>query len=359
MSANPADRLLHDSSVLLVVGPGGVGKTTLAAALACRAAELHGRRVLLITVDPARRLADVLGVAELPSEPVLVPVANDEGRLWALMVDMAASWDSLVTRLAKKPAERDALLANSLYRDLTTRFIQSHDYIALDRLCDLAEDDRYDLVVVDTPPSTHAIDILDAPKKMVDFFDSRLLRWLTAPYRSRLAYAGARPFLALAERLLGRLFLTRIAEFFWLFSRLQPGFVSRARKVSVRLDDPSTRYVLATTSDPLALDQAEMLVEALAERNRHPGLVIHNRAAPVGPGHDGDLSAVNDPTLRAGMAAIARNGRHLHDWWAEAGSSGGGPDDAGLVTVAWQADPLGSIGELARLFDQDDARDQR
>lgn len=354
MTGEGVDPHLADSSVLLIVGPGGVGKTTLAAALACRAAERHGRRVLLVTVDPARRLADALGVAELPSEPVLVPINHEQGRLWALMVDMSASWDGLVSRFSADPAERDALLANPLYRTLTTRFVQSHDYIALDHLCDLADNDRYDLVIVDTPPSNHAIDILDAPGKMIEFFDSRLLRWLTAPYRSRLAYAGAKPFLMVAERLLGRLFLSRIAEFFWLFSRLRPGFVSRAKEISARLDDDDTHYVLATTSDPLALAQAESMLAALDSRGRRPRLVIHNRAAPMMLAAGDDLSSVLDPSLRAGMAALIRNGGRLEDWWATVGDH-----RADLVTVRWQAEPLGAVKELARLFDQDDSAAQR
>lgn len=355
MSSADVDRELKESSVLLVVGPGGVGKTTLAAALACRGAQRHGRRVLLVTVDPARRLADALGVAELPSEAVLVPVGNDEGRLWALMVDMSASWDRLVDRFSTSNEDRDTLLANPLYQTLTTRFIQSHDYIALDHLCDLADDDRYDLVVVDTPPSTHAIDILDAPDRMIDFFGSRFLRWLTAPYRSRLAQVGAKPFLLLAERLLGRMFLGRLAEFFWLFSRLQPGFVSRAREVSARLADPDTHYVLATTSDPLALAQAETLLVALADRGRRPNLVIHNRVAPVEPGADEEeLLAVSDQSLRAGMAALLRNGRRLDDWLATTGH-----DDVEIAAVPWEAAPLTTIGQLAALFDQEKPTPQR
>ena len=297
-SINELDKLLASASIVLVVGAGGVGKTTLAAAMACRAVERHERRVLLMTVDPARRLADALGVAKLPTEPVLVPVGSGAGRLWALMADMAAGWDRLVARCSENGEQEAALLANPLYRSLTSRFIQSHDYIALDQLCEHADSDRYDLVVIDTPPSTHAIDILDAPAKMVDFFDSRLLRWMTAPYRSRLAHVTARPFLALAGRLLGRGFLTRIAEFFWLFSRLQPGFVARAGEVDKRLDHPDTHYVLATTSEPHTLAQSRTLLEALDARHHQPALLLHNRATPWPIAADSPtLGRIVDPSL--------------------------------------------------------------
>ncbi|MEL7157787.1 MAG: ArsA-related P-loop ATPase [Actinomycetota bacterium] len=339
---------LDAASVLLVVGPGGVGKTTLAASLATVAARHHDRRVLLVTVDPARRLAGALGVSHLPAEPVLVPVGDGPGRLFALMVDMSAGWDDLVTRFSVDADEGDALLANPLYRSLTTRFVQSHDYIALDHLCTLSDEDRYDLVVVDTPPSNHAIDILDAPDRLVDFFDSRLLRWLTAPYRSRLAATGAKPFLAVAERLLGGQFLARIGEFFRLFSRLRPGIVARAAEVQQRLDDPGTRYVLVTTAEAGPRRQTAELRRALVERGRTPSLLVHNRAAPVAPGVEvaPAIAAVDDPDLRSAMAALVGGGDELRRWWRQEG-----PNDARLLTVPWRADAINSVDELASLLD--------
>jgi anion-transporting ArsA/GET3 family ATPase len=350
------DGLVGSASVILVIGPGGVGKTTLAAALASRAAVRHGRRALVVTVDPARRLADALGVSELPSEPVVVPLPGraepgqgqspGQGRLWAFMVDMARSWDELVVRHAPNTRAADDLLANALYRSLTTRFIQSHDYIALDHLCGLADDDRYELVVIDTPPSTHAIDVLDAPDRMIGFFGSRLLRWLTAPYRSRLANVTARPFLAVAERLLGGPFLAQVAQFFWLFSQLQPGFVARATQVRERLDDPATRYVLATTSDPAAVAQTELLLDELVARHHQPSLVIHNRIAPV-PAGTGvrDLGRIADPSLRAAMEALLERDRLVAGRFVRRG----GPD-VPVVAAPWRTGSLHTVEELAGLF---------
>jgi anion-transporting ArsA/GET3 family ATPase len=336
------DTLLGEGSVLLVIGPGGVGKTTLSAALASRAASRHGRRVLLMTVDPARRLADALG-HDLSTEPVLVPVGPGPGRLWASMVDMTRSWDNLVAHCAPDPADEAALLANPLYTTLTSRFVQSHDYIALDQLCELADGARYDLIVVDTPPSTHAIDILDAPDKMVAFFDSRLLRWLTAPYRSRVAGATARPFLALAERLLGGPFVASIGQFFLLFSRLQPGFVARAKLVSERLAAPDTSFVLASTSDPLALTEAQELVDALGHRGRQPDLAINNRAPfPIGPD---ELERIDDPSLRAAVAALSAEETPFEDWWEADHQS-----DT-IISVPWQATSIQTVDELMTLFD--------
>lgn len=270
------DSVLENASVLLVTGPGGVGKTTLSAALAARAAAEHGRRALVVTVDPARRLASALGISELTEEPVLVPVPGD-GRLWAMMVDMTKSWDALVQRHAPDEQTATALLQNRLYQMLTRRFAQSHDYIALDHLVDLADDDRFDLVIIDTPPSVHALDILDAPNRMVDFFGSRLLKWVTAPYRSRVVGATAKPFLAIAERLLGGEFLAEVAEFFWLFSTLQPDFVRRANVVTKQMHDPKTSYVGVRILEDGPAAQSATLATELVKRGHHCSLWLNNR----------------------------------------------------------------------------------
>lgn len=274
------DRLLTGSRVLVVVGPGGVGKTTMAAALGLRAAARHGRRVVVVTVDPARRLAEALGVARLTEEPILVP-AGGKGRMWALMVDMAESWDRVVEATSPDPDTAERLLANRLYHTLTRRFIQSHDYIALDHLLSLEPRLRHDLVIVDTPPSGHAFDVIDAPGRMIEFFDSRLLRWLTAGAGSGLSGAAARPFLAVAERLLGGRFLADIVEFFTLFSRLRPGFVERSRRVDAQLGASDTSFVVVSTTEPAAVEGCDDLVEGLTARDRSPGLVVVNRLLPA------------------------------------------------------------------------------
>ncbi len=273
------DGLLASSRVIVVVGPGGVGKTTMAAAIGIRAARHHDRRVVVLTVDPARRLAEALGMSRLVEEPILVPV-GERGRMWALMVDMARGWDRVVEATAPNPDTVTRLLGNRLYRTLTRRFIQSHDYIALDHLLAIDDDDRHDLVVIDTPPSRHAIDLIDAPGRMIEFFDSRLLRWLTAGAGSGIGGAAARPFLAVAERLLGGRFLSEIVEFFTLFSRLRPGFVERSRRVEARLRASDTAYVAVTTTDPPVVEGCQELIAGLEQRERRPGLLVVNRLLP-------------------------------------------------------------------------------
>ena len=336
---NTVDDLLASAKVILVVGPGGVGKTTTAAAMAARAAIHHGRRALVVTIDPAKRLAQALGTDSLWEEAVLVPTSN--GRLWAQMVDMSRSWDELVKSSAPTLKIQDELLANPLYRSLTTRFVQSHDYIALDHLVDLADSDQHDLVVIDTPPSIHALDVLDAPARMQEFFSSRLLRWLTSAYRSRLVQATAKPFLSIAERILGGPFLADIAEFFWLFSHLQPTFARRTAEVQRRLSDPSTRYVLVQTPEAGPAAQAAELASGLAQRHHEAAFVIVNRWLPT------ELADINNTEIdRLDSEALRVAIRSLRTA-ARAGVSG--PNGLPEVRVPFQRDALTSVEKLAEL----------
>ncbi|MGI9596907.1 MAG: ArsA family ATPase [Acidimicrobiales bacterium] len=348
----PIDQTLATAEVLVMAGAGGVGKTTMAAALGVRAAQRHGRRVVVVTVDPARRLAEALGVSRLTEEPVLVPVGEGTGRLWMLMVDMARSWDDLVNNHAPDREVGERLLANGLYRTLTRRFVQSHDYIALDHLLALSERDRYDLVIVDTPPSRHALDLFDAPGRMIDFFESRLLRWLTAGAGSGLTAVAAKPFLMVAERLLGHDFLAQITEFFTLFSKLRPAFVARARAVEERLTDSATNYVVVATTDPLVVAGSQQMVDELDRRDLSPGLVVINRFVPTlrlvdGPDLEArftiaDFEELENPSLRDSVtqlldqAAVARLPI----------SAGGCP----IVAVPWKADDLTDLDALAGLL---------
>lgn len=336
------DELLANASVLLVSGPGGVGKTTLSAALAARAARDHGRRALVVTVDPARRLADALGISA-SDEPMLVPVGDGAGRLWSLMINMSSSWDQIVERTAPDEVTRKALLTNPLYRTLTQRFVQSHDYIALDHLVDLAADGRYDLVVVDTPPSVHALDILDAPDKMADFFGSRLLRWLVAPYGSRVVQLAAKPFLSVAERLLGGPFLSEITEFFWLFSKLQDEFADRLEVVRRQLADPSTRYLVVHTPEAIPTERADALIAELSRRGHAASLRLINRALDRDLANlDDRLAEIKDPDLREAVARIsAASARQVVD----------GVGDVPAFYVGNSDVPIDNVNALADLLD--------
>ena len=281
------DALLATKEMVLVCGSGGVGKTTTAAALGLQAAAELGGRVLVLTVDPARRLADALGLggtgvanAEVRVSPDRLPIPV-RGELWMAMLDTKASWDDLVTRHAPDQATREAILSNPLYRNITGRFVHSHEYIAMERLHELHASGRYDLVIVDTPPSRHALDILDAPARMVEFFGSRLLRWLTVPYRSRLFTAASKPFYQVADRILGSNFLRDIAEFFILFQKMEDGFVRRAAQTEAMLADSRTTFVVVTTLEAAPSSEARYLLGELARRGLPLGAVVTNRVLPT------------------------------------------------------------------------------
>jgi len=279
------DPLLASREMVLVAGSGGVGKTTIAAALGVAAAQRQRGKVLVLTVDPARRLATALGLESFGNTPVRVPADPSmplRGELWAAMLDTKAGWDELIRRHAPDAATRDAVLANPLYENITSRFVHSHEYLAMEQLHDLHATGRFDLVIVDTPPSRNALSILDAPSRMADFFGSRLLRWLTVPYRSRLFTAASKPFYQVADRVLGSRFLQDIADFFVLFQAMEPGFVRRAREVEDLLVDPRTAFIVVTTLETAPSHEARFLARELARRHMSLGAIVANRVLPSG-----------------------------------------------------------------------------
>lgn len=281
------DNLLASREMVLVAGSGGVGKTTIAAAMGIAAATRQHGRVLVLTVDPARRLASALGLEQFGNTPTRIPAeafgddgAQLRGELWVAMLDTKAGWDELITRHAPDAEVRDAVLANPLYENITSRFVHSHEYLAMEQLHDLHARGDFDLVIVDTPPSRNALSILDAPGRMVEFFGSRLLRWLTVPYRSRLFTMASKPFYQVADRVLGSRFLQDIADFFVLFQAMESGFVRRAREVEALLVDPRTAFVVVTTLETAPSHEARFLARALLERGMSLGAIVANRVMP-------------------------------------------------------------------------------
>jgi anion-transporting ArsA/GET3 family ATPase len=285
--------LLAAKEVVVCCGSGGVGKTTIAAATAIGAVEHVGGRVLVLTVDPARRLATALGVRELgnvarrvPDDVLKLAGVESRGELYAAMLDTKQSWDELVLRHAADEAAAYRILDNRLYHNLTARFVQSHDYIAMERLYELHTSGEYDLIVVDTPPTRNAIDFLDAPARMADFFGGRLLRWLTLPYRvggrrgTRVLDVASRPFYSLADRLLGSHFLEEIAEFFLNFQSMYDGFVTRAASVEALLADRRTTFALVTTLEDAPWREADRFRSELTRRELPVGALVLNKTMP-------------------------------------------------------------------------------
>ena len=279
--------LIQRDGLIVVCGSGGVGKTTVSAALGVLAATQTEKRVLVLTVDPAKRLANALGLSEFGN--VEVQITSDlfktsktklRGSLSAAMIDTKASWDDLISRHAPDEATRNSVLQNSLYKNLTERFVHSHDYIAIERLYQAHSSGAYDLIIVDTPPSRNALTVLDAPKRMQDFFSSRLLKLLTANTQWQLLALAAKPFYEIADRLLGKGLLRDVAEFFTLFRTMETGFVERAKKVEALLHDAKTSFAIVTTLEDAPLSEAEFLGLALKERKFSTNLAIANRVIP-------------------------------------------------------------------------------
>ena len=286
-SAPTLEQLAAAKQILISCGSGGVGKTTTAAALGAQAAAHLGGRVLVLTVDPARRLANALGLEQFGNTEIRVPDelfraagVEPDGELWAAMLDTKQSWDDLVARHAPDAATRDAILANPLYQNITGKFIQSHDYVAMERLYELHQSGRYDLIVVDTPPTRNAVDFLDAPDRMADFFSSRLLRWLIAPYRSRMVSMASKPFYSVADRILGTQVLQDIAEFFILFQTMYDGFVERADAVRRLIEGPATSFVVVSTLEAAPAREAENFMRLLDERGLAIGALVLNKVLP-------------------------------------------------------------------------------
>ena len=271
------------AQIVICCGSGGVGKTTVSAALALKWA-LEGRRVAVLTIDPARRLADSLGIGEIGNQPRRVPVERVDpdcaGSLEAVMLDAKATFDDLVRRTAPDAAAAERILSNHYYKFTSTRLGGSHEYMAMERLYELWESGRYDVVILDTPPTRHALDFLRAPDRLVSLMDEGVLRWLVMPTsRSgwRALELGSEAVARVLRKLVGRGTIGEIAEFFEAFRDLWEGI--RARSVEVRglLRDRGTRFVLVTSPAPGAREEALYFLDLLAKSGMPFGGFLVNR----------------------------------------------------------------------------------
>jgi anion-transporting ArsA/GET3 family ATPase len=318
------EQLLAAKEIVVFCGSGGVGKTSVAAASALGATVRLGGKVLVLTVDPARRLATALGLEggignrarRVPAEALKAAGFEPRGELWAAMLDTKQSWDDLVLRYAKDEETAYRILENRLYTNLTARFVQSHDYIAMERLFEIHSSGEYDLIVIDTPPTRNAIDFLEAPARMSEFFGGRLLRWLTMPYRvggkrgNRVLNIASRPFYQMADRLLGSRFLEDIAVFFLNFQSMYDGFVARAQAVERLLHDRRTTFAVVTTLEAAPLHEAERFCHELVARKFHLGALVLNRTLPddlVDPAGASAATVCIDDAARL-AAALATTG---------------------------------------------------
>jgi anion-transporting ArsA/GET3 family ATPase len=290
------ERWLARKEVCICAGAGGVGKTTTAAAIALGMAA-RGKKVAVLTIDPAKRLANSLGLPELGNEERLVD-ADVKGELWAMMLDAKRTFDELVERQAPDAATRDAVLANPIYRELSNAVAGSQEYMAMEKLHELHQEGRYDLLVLDTPPTRNALDFLDAPKKLAAFIDSRSLQFFTAPGALGLKIVGRGSGLVFSamRRATGIDLLEDLSTFFRSFGAMTPGFRERAEHVNRLLADSRTAFVLVTSPRSDAVDAAAFFHRRLLDAGLPFAGVVANRVHNVEEA-PGDIAAQLEPEV--------------------------------------------------------------
>jgi len=288
----PGDALaeaLSTRRILVVCGSGGVGKTTTAAALALQAA-LLGRRTLVCTIDPSRRLATSLGLSQLSTRPRRLDIARfrpaEGGGAWAMTLDTRSTFDALIARHAPDEASRQRILGNTFYQQVSSALAGSHEYMAMEKLLELSADERFDLVILDTPPTRHALDFLEAPERMLSFLDTSILRYFLKPYfvAGRLTLkvvtrTGAMA-MKLVDRYLGLQFLQDLSEFFLAFEGMYDGFKERAARVHELLRSPASGFVLVASPARPALDEALFFYRRLREKRMPFVSFVVNRLHP-------------------------------------------------------------------------------
>ena len=301
------DGVLADPATRIVVccGAGGVGKTTTAAALGVRAAEVHGRRTVVLTIDPARRLAQSMGLSELDNTPRQVKGIDAEsgGELHAMMLDMKRTFDEVVQQHTT-PQRAAEIFANPFYQAMSSTFAGTQEYMAMEKLGQLRATDEWDLIVVDTPPSRSALDFLDAPARLSRFLDGRMLRMLLAPARTggrsmfSLVTASFGLFSRAVQKIVGAQLLTDLSGFVAALDSMFGGFRERADETYRILQDPQTAFLLVAAPERDAVREAAYFAERLvAERMPLAGIVLNRM-------HRSDLASLSAERSEAAAAAL-------------------------------------------------------
>ncbi len=300
---------LDGHRIVIVAGAGGVGKTTTAAAIGLGLAA-QGKRVAVITIDPARRLADALGLEALDNEPRRVDPARLEaggahvsGELWAMMLDAKRTFDDLVERLAPDAAARDEILGNRIYQELSSAVAGSHEFTAIAKLYDLDREGGFDVLILDTPPSRNALDFLDAPDRLMQFFEGRALKAFLAPtgLAAKLVSRGTAAVFSVLRRITGVNLLNDIGVFFRALGGIMDGFRERAAGVRTLLADPGTTFVLVSSPERQPIAEAIHFAGKLREAHLHVGALIVNRVNP-GVADSGPPDADAIAALRTALA---------------------------------------------------------
>ena len=309
------DALLADPDTKIVVtcGSGGVGKTTTAAAMAVRAADL-GRTVAVLTIDPARRLAQSMGLSDLDNVPRRVEL-DAPGELWAMMLDTRRTFDEMV--VAHASAERaEQILANPFYQTISSSFSGTQEYMAMEKLGQLAATDEFDLIVVDTPPSRSALDFLDAPQRLSSFLDGRMIRLLASPGRGvmKLVGAGFNLFAKAVTAVIGGQMLADAARFVQLFEDMFGGFRQRAEATYTLLRDSGSAFVVVATCEADALREASYFADRLVSESMPLAGLVLNRTHPPRTSLPAVLTeaALEQPPAGGRAGALATAALRIH-----------------------------------------------
>ena len=291
------DGLVTERSIVVCCGSGGVGKTTIAAVAALEGAR-RGRKTVVVTIDPARRLADALGLAGLSNTPSRIE-GDWPGELWATMLDTRSTFDALVGKYAGSPEQAERILANRFYRNIAGALSGTQEYMAMEKLYELHEETDFDLVVVDTPPTRHALDFLDAPRRLSRFLEHRLFRVLMAPSRGivRAVNVAAQAFLRTVSKVVGGDVVDDAMAFFQAFEGMEEGFRQRAARVNELLAAPETAFVLVASPRRDTVAEAQFFADRLGEAGiAVQGLVV-NRVHPLFGTGLGEAAAERARTL--------------------------------------------------------------
>ena len=285
-------KLIADRRLVVCAGSGGVGKTTSSAVIALQAA-INGRKVLVLTIDPAKRLANSLGVGSLEHTPQQIPLeqfrplgVEPTGELWGMMLDMKEAFDHLVERYAADEENRRQILENRIYQYFSTSLAGTQEYAAAERLLELHHQRDYDLIVLDTPPTTHALDFLEAPGRLADAVENKALQWLYKPNlltgRTGLGLfsAGTSYVVKALSKFTGTEFLDELAVFLRNFSTMFEGFRTRANQVRDLLMGDECTFLVITAPDPLQLDEAIYFYNRLGTQQVAVGGFVVNRVHP-------------------------------------------------------------------------------
>lgn len=292
------ETLLAERKLVVCVGSGGVGKTTTSAALALRAAR-NGRKVLVLTIDPARRLANSLGLKRFGNDETRIELNALEGasgELWAMMLDQRRTFDDLIQRLSPDEGTRAGILENRVYRAIADNVAGSQDYMATEKLYDVVSSGRYDLVVLDTPPVKNALDFLEAPGRLARFFDRRIMKWFLTPYEEgrvfgKLLLGTSAVVFKLLGYIFGKDFLQDLSEFFVAFRELYDGFRDRHEAVVKMFNARTTAFLVVCAPNEPSVEVGDYFLDELKGRRMPcPGVIINQRHVTLG--EDLDAQAV-------------------------------------------------------------------